>query len=1213
MRQMPEPGKGKRNDTTVASNDGLYTIQYTESESNDDISEGHMNDSKMIVMEHLYVNVSLRLDVFCKVSEGGLYECLHCPDVCPSIEEFKKHYKEKHLETFYDCTKCGFSTLCQGTMSDHVSRYHDNDASLVKRKLIRKVSAGSDEYQTSVYGSFISQSNKTKIPAINSNSSQVDKLDNVSPKPEMGRRPHERTKENELDSDIDKMDHDESDGSDSEGRTNESRHECKVCSQKFTRSERVREHYDAIHLNMVYICCICGYTNRWKRSVIQHLRSKHEKIPPYKHLMVKKRVDDHELNNKQPNFSNLQSQNQRIDDTTPNLSPFHDDDEEEEELRGRQMLAIEDRHFDSDLHDDMEDLEADDYDEGLDAGCEHELDLSRNSMTHQEKHLYKSNQGPADFSLNNQSQSPYETILICRICGYSHKWPLVMTNHFLIAHKLSPPYDKYIKETRSNSFSRMLDNFHSKPLMPSNNHKGGYLKEILDLSTSQYNRNNEANNSHFGFSLNSFAKSTPLGSGPNLQNYICKMCDKSFDTLRGLKEHTEGMHTDLVWACKLCPFTDKWRPQAISHLRNSHNCQPPYNDHLSRRNANSASNHISRPQSSEDSGSHLDLPSTSNSFSEHSSFDLPSGLRHCKEPKMNSKECYTKLANDQYQCTKCNKTCGSAQGITEHYEAFHLGMLYYCQLCDFTDVWRSMMTKHLRQKHQLGKPYDEYLKRVKLDPNSKQITDTTLMDNFRRRSNPMKNTQLSPEGPPLPHVILPHKSLVPQPSASSNGSSQSKTPKNLISNGRSLIATPSNGLMPTGGGVCLESKVTPKLQSSHKQDSSMGKQYIHLDNQLKCKLCGSVFTSLQGFQEHYEAIHLDVIWTCRKCPTSFRWRQQLTKHLKLIHECEPPFNEYMLKEAGSHKLKKPIPEKSPHGAYARRSILPKENESIDYKQSSLEDDAESSLPVIKDQDSINNEFNELAIPEDLSMSDKASFSSTTTTTTTTNNNSTPVTTPSAMKNYTYLNNQFLCKLCSANFTSLQGFQEHHEAVHLNIVFVCKLCGFTNRWRPQVTSHLKRNHAVDPPYADYLIKRPGNRNDETKDDEAKIDDMEIDEMDQYLDGDRDLDADQYLGSDRDLDADQYLDGDRDRDADQERDDEQDRDVDQDLEPDQDNDDDQDRDEDQDLDEDHNVEDNVDHNDYDGSAQDMIHHNGSEHDTETSNNVMKNEHEFNVNNL
>lgn len=309
---MPEPesngSKNHPNDTTtLASDDGLYTIQYTESDNADDLTEGHMNDSKMIVMEHLYVQVSLRLDVFCKVSEGGLYECLHCPDVCPSIEEFKKHYKDKHLETFYDCTKCGFSTLCQGTMSDHVSRYHDNDASLVKRKLIRKVSAGSDEYQTSVHGSFVCQTSNNKSKPPTSNSSQmVDKTDshNNSPKPEIiGRLPHlERTKENELDSDIDKMDHDESDGSDSEGRNNDSRHECKVCLQKFTRSERVREHYDAIHLNMVYICCICGYTNRWKRSVIQHLRSKHEKSPPYKHLMIKKRVDNND-NNKQPNFA----------------------------------------------------------------------------------------------------------------------------------------------------------------------------------------------------------------------------------------------------------------------------------------------------------------------------------------------------------------------------------------------------------------------------------------------------------------------------------------------------------------------------------------------------------------------------------------------------------------------------------------------------------------------------------------------------------------------------------------------------------------------------------------------------------------------------------------------------------------------------------------------------------------------------------------------
>ena len=194
-------------------------------------------------------------------------------------------------------------------------------------------------------------------------------------------------------------------------------------------------------------------------------------------------------------------------------------------------------------------------------------------------------------------------------------------------------------------------------------------------------------------------------------------------------------------------------------------------------------------------------------------------------------------------------------------------------------------------------------------------------------------------------------------------------------------------------------------------DTSYGKQYIHINNQLKCKICWSLFTSLQGFQEHYEAIHLDIIWTCRVCKHSFRWRQQLTKHLKLIHNCEPPFNEYMLKETGSHKLKKPIPDKTCKSIQGSKTVILPKSVQVKNFTSILENEKSTLSPSSSSDSSQALSESKDANPIGLSYFEKAS----------------------SLKNYTYTNNQFACKLCSAMFSSLQGFQEHYEALHLSML------------------------------------------------------------------------------------------------------------------------------------------------------------------------------------
>ena len=155
----------------------------------------------------------------------------------------------------------------------------------------------------------------------------------------------------------------------------------------------------------------------------------------------------------------------------------------------------------------------------------------------------------------------------------------------------------------------------------------------------------------------------------------------------------------------------------------------------------------------------------------------------------------------------------------------------------------------------------------------------------------------------------------------------------------------------------------------------------------------------------------------------------------------------MLKETGSHKLKKPIPDKTCKLIQgAKTAILPKTIQVKNFT-SILENDKLNPSSSNSDSSRALSEIKEIST-SGLSYAEKVS----------------------SLKNYTYTNNQFACKLCSAIFSSLQGFQEHYEAIHLNVVYACKICGFENRWRPQVTTHLKRSHSCEPPYGDYMVKQ-----------------------------------------------------------------------------------------------------------------------------------------------
>lgn len=94
------------------------------------------------------------------------------------------------------------------------------------------------------------------------------------------------------------------------------------------------------------------------------------------------------------------------------------------------------------------------------------------------------------------------------------------------------------------------------------------------------------------------------------------------------------------------------------------------------------------------------------------------------------KEYYLKLSDEDFQCKACEKISSNAQEASEHYEAFHLNMEYFCQLCKFSDISRNVVGEHLKRKHRVGKPYDIFIKRVEMDSFRNVRRNQNLERNF---------------------------------------------------------------------------------------------------------------------------------------------------------------------------------------------------------------------------------------------------------------------------------------------------------------------------------------------------------------------------------------------------------------------------------------------------------------------------------------------------
>lgn len=59
--------------------------------------------------------------------------------------------------------------------------------------------------------------------------------------------------------------------------------------------------------------------------------------------------------------------------------------------------------------------------------------------------------------------------------------------------------------------------------------------------------------------------------GPKAMHYSCTQCNNIFNTRHSLKEHVTAKHSSIVFVCKKCSKTFKWRPSYNRHIRHCSN------------------------------------------------------------------------------------------------------------------------------------------------------------------------------------------------------------------------------------------------------------------------------------------------------------------------------------------------------------------------------------------------------------------------------------------------------------------------------------------------------------------------------------------------------------------------------------------------------------------------------------------------------------------
>ena len=142
----------------------------------------------------------------------------------------------------------------------------------------------------------------------------------------------------------------------------------------------------------------------------------------------------------------------------------------------------------------------------------------------------------------------------------------------------------------------------------------------------------------------------------NIRRYVCNICDKAYECLKGLKEHERNQHLNQPikkWKCEVCGSLFKKRAFLLTHelihSRDELKCDQCGKD-----------------------------------------FNQLTNLQQ-----------HVRLVHDKlrYPCSECHKELGTKYQLKLHVRAVHEGIRYKCDQCDQSFEYKQKLSLHVRKEH----------------------------------------------------------------------------------------------------------------------------------------------------------------------------------------------------------------------------------------------------------------------------------------------------------------------------------------------------------------------------------------------------------------------------------------------------------------------------------------------------------------------------------
>ena len=277
---------------------------------------------------------------------------------------------------------------------------------------------------------------------------------------------------------------------------------------------------------------------------------------------------------------------------------------------------------------------------------------------------------------HNTEEGP---VLMCDKCDFSapHKLLLqhhVLTKHDIDKHKKCPCCD--FQTVKTQKLYIHIDNHHPEY---------GDKKFVCDKC---------GNNFIYESSLKHHANSRCKLSD-RIKSHVCTSCDSTFQTIQGLKRHTDSVHEKLKpFTCTVCDQSFSRKNHMSVHMATVHEKQKPFRCDICETKFTSKSA----------LKEHVFVIHEKNKLEK----SYKCSLCDSQFQKSNKLHDHIKVVHEgeKFPCTICNKEFRSRGSLKVHIAGIHEDKNpYQCDLCGKRFHMQSKVTKHILMVHEKKSPY----------------------------------------------------------------------------------------------------------------------------------------------------------------------------------------------------------------------------------------------------------------------------------------------------------------------------------------------------------------------------------------------------------------------------------------------------------------------------------------------------------------------------